>query len=114
MNLFRIAVSRPVATVMAFLAIMVFGIFSYIRLPIDLFPEIEPPYITVITTYQGAAALEVEQNVTDHLEQAHSTVPNLLEITSTSVDNLSTITLEFEYGISLDEAANDVRDVIGR
>ncbi len=114
MNLFRIAVSRPVATVMAFLAIMVFGIFSYIRLPIDLFPEIEPPYITVITTYQGAGALEVEQNVTDHLEQALSTVPNLLEITSTSVDNLSTITLEFEYGISLDEAANDVRDVIGR
>src|SRR5690606_25911136 len=80
----------------------------------DLFPEIEPPYITVITTYQGAGALEVEQNVTDHLEQALSTVPNLLEITSTSVDNLSTITLEFEYGISLDEAANDVRDVIGR
>lgn len=114
MNLFRIAVRRPIATIMVFMAVMVFGLFSYVRLPIDLFPEIEPPFMTVITTYQGAGALEVEQNVTDDLEQALSTVPNLLEITSSSVDNLSTITLEFDYGINLDEAANDVRDVLGR
>ncbi len=114
MNIFRIAVRRPVATLMLFMAIMVFGIFSFTRLPVDLFPEIEPPVLSVMTTYQGAGALEVEQNVTEELERVLSTVPNLKEITSSSVDNMSTITLEFNWGINLDEAANDVRDVIGR
>ena len=114
MNLFRIAVARPIATSMVFIAIIVFGVFSYIRLPLDLFPEVENPVITVITTYQGSGALEIEKNVTDHLEASLSTVPNLKEMTSNSVDNVSTIMLEFEYGINLDEAANDIRDVLGR
>src|SRR5690554_2562210 len=114
MNIFRTAVRRPVATFMVFAAIMVFGIFSFTRLPIDLFPEIEPPVLSVMTTYQGAGALEVEQNITNELERALSTVPNLKEITSTSVDNMSTLVLEFNWGINLDEASNDVRDVIGR
>ena len=99
---------------MVFLAVMVFGVFSFLRLPIDLFPEVENPVITVITTYPGSGALEIEKNITDHLESGLSTVPNLKEMTSNSVDNVSTVMLEFEFGINLDEAANDIRDVLGR
>ncbi|MEX2592898.1 MAG: efflux RND transporter permease subunit, partial [Anditalea sp.] len=82
MNLFKTAIFRPVATMMVFIALMVFGIYSTVNLPVDLFPEIDPPVITVITTYQGAGALEVEQNVTTELEDQFSTLNDLDEITS--------------------------------
>ena len=99
---------------MLFIAIIVFGVFSFLRLPVDLFPDVESPVLTVVTTYQGAGVLEVEQNVTDHLESLLSTVPDLEEMTSNSVDNTSMITMEFDWGTNMDEASNDVRDAIGR
>ncbi|MFT2008749.1 efflux RND transporter permease subunit [Pontibacter sp. 13R65] len=114
MNIFKIAIFRPVATTMVFMALMVFGIYSTINLPVDLFPEIDPPVITVITTYQGAGALEVEQNVTRQLEDQFSTLNDLEEITSTSVDNMAIITLEFDWGSNLDEASNNIRDALSR
>ncbi|PRY01217.1 AcrB/AcrD/AcrF family protein [Pontibacter ummariensis] len=98
MNLFKIAVFRPVATLMVFVALIVFGVYSTINLPVDLFPEIDPPVITVITTYPGAGALEVEQNITTELEDQFSTLNDLDEITSTSVANVSIVTLEFDWG----------------
>ncbi|MCC9168707.1 efflux RND transporter permease subunit [Pontibacter harenae] len=114
MNIFKTAIFRPVATTMVFMALMVFGIYSTLNLPIDLFPEIDPPVITVATTYQGAGALEVEQNVTRQMEDQFSTLNDLEEITSTSVDNLSIITLEFDWNSNLDEASNNIRDVLSR
>ena len=114
MNLFKTAIFRPVATMMVFIALMVFGIYSTLNLPVDLFPEIDPPVITVISTYQGAGALEVEQNVTRELEDQFSTLNDLDEITSTSVDNLSIITLEFDWGSNLDEASNNIRDALSQ
>ncbi|TXD37950.1 efflux RND transporter permease subunit [Lujinxingia vulgaris] len=114
MNIFRLAVSRPIATSMVFIAIMVFGIYSYIRLPVDLFPEVDSPIISVITSYEGAGALEVERNVTEHLESVLGTTPELLEITSTSMDNVSVVTLEFNGGANMDEATNNVRDRLGQ
>lgn len=114
MNLYKIAVFRPIATLMVFVAIMVFGIYSTLNLPIDLFPEINPPVITVVTGYQGASALEVEQNLTRHLENQFSTLNDLEEINSSSVENFSIITLEFEWGSNLDEASNNIRDALSR
>lgn len=114
MNLFKTAIFRPVATMMVFIALMVFGIYSTVNLPVDLFPEIDPPVITVITTYQGAGALEVEQNVTTELEDQFSTLNDLDEITSSSVENVSIITLEFDWGSNLDEASNNIRDALSR
>ncbi|RAL25391.1 multidrug transporter AcrB [Lujinxingia litoralis] len=114
MNIFRLAVMRPIATSMVFIAIMVFGIYSYIKLPVDLFPEVESPIISVITSYEGAGALEVERNVTEHLESVLGTTPDLLEVTSTSLDNFSVVTLEFNSGANMDEATNNVRDRLGR
>src|SRR5690554_217534 len=107
MSIFRLAVSRPIATSMVFIAIMVFGIYSYIRLPVDLFPEVDSPIISVITSYEGAGALEVERNLTEHLESVLGTTPELLELTSTSMDNVSVVTLEFNAGANMDEATNN-------
>ncbi len=114
MNVSRFAVSRPVATAMFFIAVIVFGVYSFSRLPVDLFPDIDVPVLSVITTYPGVGAQEVEQNITDPLESVLGTVPNLTGITSMSQDDVSVIMLEFDWSVGLDEAANDVRDRLGR
>jgi HAE1 family hydrophobic/amphiphilic exporter-1 len=74
----------------------------------------DPPYISVITSYPGANATEIETNITDPLENALNTVDNLKEIISTSKDNISVVNLEFEWGSNLEEAANDIRDAVDR
>lgn len=91
------------------MAVVVIGIYSLIQLPVDLYPEIELPFVTVITTYPGASASDIENNVTRTLEDALNSVSNLKEITSRSSDGLSVIFLSFEYGSNLDEASNDIR-----
>ncbi len=114
MSIYKSAVNKPITTVMIFVAVMVMGIYSLIKMPVDLYPEIEPPIISVLTTYSGANAADIETNITKSLEDALNSVDNLKEINSTSSDNISVITLEFEWESNLDEAANDVRDVIDR
>ncbi|HOU30784.1 MAG TPA: efflux RND transporter permease subunit, partial [Bacteroidales bacterium] len=83
--------------------------YSLVQLPVDLYPEIELPYITVLTTYPGTSASDVETNVTRPIENALNSVGNLKELTSTSSDGLSVVFLQFEYGSNLDEAMNDIR-----
>ena len=114
MSIYKNAVNKPITTIMIFTAIIVMGVFSLINIPIDLYPEMDPPYISVITTYVGANAADIETNVTKRLEDALNSVDKLKEITSTSSDNLSVIALEFEWESNLDEATNDIRDVIDR
>ncbi|MCQ2204298.1 MAG: efflux RND transporter permease subunit [Bacteroidales bacterium] len=114
MSIFESAVEKPISTLMIFLAVVVIGIFSYIKLPVDQYPKMDPPYITVMTTYPGANATDIEQNITKQLENQLNSVDDLKEMTSTSYDNLSVITLEFEWGINLDNASNDVRDAVDK
>ncbi|MDG5767125.1 efflux RND transporter permease subunit [Balneolales bacterium ANBcel1] len=106
----KIAVEKPVTTTMVFVAIFVLGMVSLFRLPVDLLPEIEPPIISVITSYPGAGAEDVERNVTEPLERVLATVSDIKEIRSTSEDHVSLITLEFDWGVNLDIATNDIRD----
>jgi HAE1 family hydrophobic/amphiphilic exporter-1 len=112
MSIYKSAVNRPVTTLMLFAAVVVLGIYSLRQLPIDFYPEIEVPYISVMTTYTGASATDIETNVTRTLEDAFNSIQGLKEITSTSYDNLSVIFLELEWGTNLDEAMNDVRSAI--
>ncbi|KPK83985.1 MAG: multidrug transporter AcrB [Bacteroides sp. SM23_62_1] len=112
MSIYKSAVNRPVTTIMLFTAIIVMGIYSMVQLPIDFYPEIEPPFISVMTTYPGANASDIETNITRTLEDAFNAIDNLKEITSTSYDNLSVIFIEFEWGANLDEATNDLRSAI--
>ncbi|MDD3859522.1 MAG: efflux RND transporter permease subunit [Bacteroidales bacterium] len=110
MSIYKSAVKKPITTMMVFVAIMVFGIYSLSKLPVDLYPEVELPAITVMTIYRGANAEEIETNVTKIIENTLNTLDNLKEVTSVSRDNLSIVTLEFEWESNLDEAANDIRN----
>ena len=112
MSIYKTAINRPVTTILIFVAVIIIGIFSYSKLPIDQFPEIEPPYITVMTTYPGASAGEVETNVTKLLENSLNSVDGLDELTSTSKDNISLVVLKMEWGTNLDEVINDVRSYV--
>ncbi len=109
MSIYSTSVKRPVTTILIFVALIVMGLYSLTQLPIDLYPEIELPFIGVVTTYTGASASDIETNVTRPVEDALNSVSNLKEITSTSSDGLSVIFMNFEYGTNLDEASNDIR-----
>ncbi len=97
-----------------FVGVMVFGLFSLMNLAVDQYPEIEIPQISVITFYPGANAADIETNITRVLEDNLNTVSNLKKLTSKSQDNVSMITVEFEYGSDLTEGANEIRDVVSR
>lgn len=112
MNLPKISVQRPITTLMAFMAILLFGLVSLQRLPLDIMPEMEIPTLTVMTVYPGASADEVEQQVTRPLEEILAGSENLRELTSTSKENVSFIALQFDWGADITEAANNARDLI--
>jgi HAE1 family hydrophobic/amphiphilic exporter-1 len=97
-------------TTLCFVAVVILGLFSLNTLPIDLYPDIDTNTIMVMTTYQGASAQDIEQNVTRPLENVLNSVNDLKHITSKSRENISVITLEFEYGNDIDVLTNDVRD----
>jgi HAE1 family hydrophobic/amphiphilic exporter-1 len=114
MKLYETAVNKPVSTILIFIGAIILGLFSMNRLSIDLYPEMEIPALTVMTSYAGANAADIEENITRVMEDNLNTVSDLKKITSTSRDNLSIVTLEFEWGVNIDEASNDVRDALGR
>ena len=112
MSIYKSAIQKPVTTALIFVAVIVIGIFSFLKLPIDQFPEMDPPYITVMTTYPGASASEMETNVTKIMENALTSVDHLKHITSQSKDNISVVTLELEWGSNMEETVNDVRSFV--
>ena len=110
MSLYSGAVKRPVMTTLFFVAVLIIGLFSLTKLPIDLFPDIETNTIMVMTSYPGASAEDIEQNVTRPLENTLNSVEHLKHITSKSKENISIITLEFEFGYDIDVLTNYTRD----
>ena len=112
MSLYSTAVKKPITTALCFVAVVVIGLFSLTRLSIDLLPNIETNTIMVLTSYPGASAADIETNVTKIMENTLNTVSDLKDISSQSKENLSIVTLEFEYGTDIDVATNDVRDKI--
>ena len=110
MSIYRSAVEHPVTTALIFIAFMIFGIFSLSRTSIAQFPEFDSNVIMVMSSYQGASAADIEQNLTKLLENSLNGVANLKKLTSRSKENVSILTLEFEYGIDIEEATNNVRD----
>ena len=110
MSLYEGAVKKPIMTTLCFVAVAIFGLFSLTKLPIDLMPDIETNTIMVMTAYPGASAEDIENNVTRPLENTLNSVEYLKHITSKSSENISVITLEFEFGHDIDVLTNDVRD----
>ncbi len=97
-------------TSLCFLAVIIFGLFSLLKLPIDLYPDIETNTLMIFTYYNGASANDIENNVTRPLENTLNSVEHLKHITSNSRENVSVITMQFEYGYDIDDLTNDVRD----
>ncbi|MCB2185270.1 MAG: efflux RND transporter permease subunit [Deltaproteobacteria bacterium] len=110
MRLAEFSVRQPVAALMLFLAVILLGCFSLALLPVDLFPEIEPPVVSILTTWPGASASDVESEVTQRIEDQVNGVNNLDTLTSKSVDNLSVVSCRFDWGTDLANATNDLRD----
>ncbi|NJD19413.1 MAG: efflux RND transporter permease subunit [Gemmatimonadetes bacterium] len=108
----RLAVTRPVLTAMIVMSLVILGAFSYLRLGVDLIPGIEFPVVTVVTAYPGAGPEEVENEVTEPIEDAISTLANLESLLSYSQDNVSIVIIEFAYGVSADLVAIDVKDKV--
>ncbi len=113
MSIYSASVKRPVTTILVFVALMVMGLYSLVQLPVDLYPEMELPFVVIYTTYPGASASDIESNVTRPLENSLNSISKLKEITSTSSDATSVVFMNFEYGTNLDEASNDIRSTLG-
>lgn len=112
MNFPKFAVSRPVFVSIIFIIMGLFGLYSLKELPIDLMPDMEIPAISVITIYKGAGSEEVEEKVSKVIESALSSTAGMKSIYSRSMENVSTVTCEFDYGTDLSEATNKVRDLL--
>ncbi len=114
MKLSTISIRRPVfASVMSF-TILLFGIISFTRLPVREYPDIDPPIVSVVTFYRGASPAVVETEITNILEEQFATLEGVKTMTSSSREQGSVITIEFELSRNVDEAANDVRDRVSR
>ncbi|MBA3582759.1 MAG: efflux RND transporter permease subunit [Gammaproteobacteria bacterium] len=109
-----LAIQRPVFTIVLSLLLVVLGLAAFDRLPIREYPDIDPPIISISTVYVGAAADVIERDITQQIESAVSGVEGIKRITSTSRDEVSSVTIEFELSRDVDAAANDVRDKLAR
>jgi HAE1 family hydrophobic/amphiphilic exporter-1 len=110
MSIYRTAVNKPVTTALVFLAFAILGVFALVQLPVDNFPDMESNTIMVMSSYPGASAEDVETNLTKLLENSLNSVANLKNVSSSSRENVSMLTLEFQYGTDIEVATNDVRD----
>ena len=108
-QLTRLAIERPVATKMVYLILIVLGVISFRSLPVDLLPRVEFTQLTVRVRYPNVGPAEIEQIITDPIENAVSGLPNLERVTSRSEEGSSRVRLEFARGTNIDEAANDLR-----
>lgn len=112
MGVIRLLINRPVMTTMLVLSLVVIGLYMYFDIPVDRMPNIEIPYATVNTIYPGAGPEEIESTITRILEEEISTVSGIKAMTSYSLENVSTIVIEFNMDEKIDVKANDVRDKV--
>jgi HAE1 family hydrophobic/amphiphilic exporter-1 len=114
MSLAKSIVSRPTTIFIVFVLLIMLSAFAFINLPIDLMPEINPPYLVVFTSYPGAGPEEVERTVSRPLEASLSSASGLEQVTTTSSKGTSMVIMEFTYGTDLADASNSVRDALER
>lgn len=114
MSLPEFSIKRPVTVLMGCVIAVLLGGIAFVEIPVDLMPETEYPTITVSAQYPGVAPAEMETLVARPLEEAMASAPNVDELTSTSNEGQASVRVRFEYGINLDEAANELRARIDR
>ena len=109
-NLAKYSVEKAITVFMAVIIVAVFGVVSFTRLTTDLFPSMNIPYAVVVTTYIGASPTEVEDNVSRPLEETFATTTNIKNLTSSSMENVSIIFLEFESSANMDSVMIEMRE----
>jgi len=114
MSLSSISIQRPVLAIVMSITIVVFGLLGYSFLGVREYPSVDPPIITVSTTYSGANADVIESQITEPLEESINGIAGIRTLSSVSRDGRSTITVEFDIDVDLEAAANDVRDRVSR
>ncbi len=108
----RYSVRKPFTVVVAIIIVLILGVVSYTNMSIDLLPNMNMPYVVVVTTYPGAAAEEVEDKVTIPLETTMSSVTDVENITSTSSDNYSMVAIEFNQNADMNSAIVEINSLI--
>jgi len=114
MSLSSISIQRPVLATVFVIVIVLFGVIGMTYLGVREFPSVDPPVISVSTSYPGANSDVIETQITEPLEQAINAVPGIRSLTSTSRQGNSRITVEFELSVDMETAANDVRDKVAQ
>src|SRR2546422_3133224 len=114
MILSRVSIQRPILAMMMNLVLVLFGIIGLSRLPVRELPDIDPPIVSVTTVYPGANASVVETEITERLEEEINNIEGIKTLTSQSREQVSNITIEFEFSRNIDLAAQDVRDRVSR
>ena len=114
MNLSELSLRRPVLAIVCSIIIIVFGVIGYTFLGVREFPAVDPAVVNVRTSYVGANADIIEEQITEPLEKSINGVQGVKNITSSSQQGSSAITVEFELGVDLEQAANDVRDKVSQ
>ena len=112
MKITDVSVGRPIFTTMMILTILVLGAFAYLRLGIDLMPNVEFPFVMIQTSLRGAGPEEIESSVTKPIEEAVNTISGIEDINSTSYEGLSLVMIKFSLEKNGDIAAQEVRDKV--
>ncbi|MGC9325181.1 MAG: efflux RND transporter permease subunit [Desulfomonilia bacterium] len=110
MSIPEFSVKRRITITMLVLIITLFGVTSFSELGLDLLPELEFPFVSVVTTYEGVGSEEIETLITKPIEESVSTVEGIKKVTSVTVEGISSVYCEFQWGTNLDFAAQDVRE----
>ena len=108
----KYSVKKPFTVLVLVIAVIVLGVVSYLKMTPDLLPNMDFPYVMIMTTYPGASPEKVEQEVTKPMEQSMSTLEHIKEVTSTSSENYSMVMLEFEEDVNLDTIGVDIQQNI--
>ena len=114
MSLSTLSIKRPVLTIVMNLVIILFGIIGFTYLGVREFPSIDPAQVSVRTNYSGANADIIESQITEPLEKAINSIDGIRNITSSSIQGSSSISIEFNLDKNLEDAANDVRDKVSQ
>ena len=108
----KFSVKKPLTVFVAVIAILVLGVVSYLKMTPDLLPNMDFPYVMIMTTYPGASPEKVEAEITRPMEQSMSTLEHIKEVTSTSSENYSMVMLEFEDSVNMDTIGVDIQQNI--
>jgi multidrug efflux pump len=114
MNISSVSIDRPVLSIVLSILIVLFGAIGFIFLGVREYPSVDPPVVTVSTSYTGANADIIESQVTEPIEESINGIAGIRSLTSTSSDGRSNIRVEFELGVNMEDATNDVRDRVSR